>query len=250
MKVLGVIPARYASSRLPGKPLLDIGGQSMIQRVYQRVAAAPSIDQAVVATDDERILQHVLGFGGVARMTSVDHQSGTDRCAEVAREFDEYAIVVNVQGDEPFMDLEDIDQVVSLLKGPNAAQIATLGTPLHEQKDVFDPNVVKLVKTSDNRALYFSRSPIPHLRNYPADQWLNHATFIKHLGIYGFQRESLLAVTQLPVGHLEKLESLEQLRWLEAGFTINVGITEKVSQGIDTPEDLEKARKSIGKQSS
>ncbi len=248
MKVLGIIPARYASTRLPGKPLLEIGGQSMIQRVYKRVASASSIDLAVIATDDEKIFQHVQGFGGVVRMTSPDHQSGTDRCAEVARELSDFDIIVNIQGDEPFIDLADIDQVVGLLKGEQAAQIATLGTPIIRQDDVFNPNIVKLVKNSAGRALYFSRNPIPYLRNYPQEQWSDHHVFIRHLGIYGFQRSSLLAVTELPVGQLERLEALEQLRWLEAGFSIQVGMTENPSQGIDTPEDLEKARIIINKE--
>ncbi|GJM31981.1 MAG: 3-deoxy-manno-octulosonate cytidylyltransferase [Saprospiraceae bacterium] len=245
MKVLGIIPARYASSRLPGKPLSDIGGQSMIQRVYQRVVQTPLVDRVVVATDDERILQHVQSFGGLARMTSDTHQSGTDRCAEVARELKDYEIIINIQGDEPFINPADVGQVIRLLQQDDGTQIATLGTPINLQEDIFNPNVVKLVKAVNDRALYFSRSAIPYLRNIPAENWLKHATFIKHLGIYGFLRTSLLAVTELPPGNLEKLESLEQLRWLEAGFSIRVGMTDQDSQGIDTEEDLDRARKMV-----
>ena len=239
MKVLAVIPARYASTRFPGKPLVDIKGKTMIQRVYEQVTQANWVTKVVVATDDERIFQHVKSFGGEVKMTAENHQSGTDRCAEVSLQFTDYEIVVNVQGDEPFLAPADIDQVIQPFLEQENLNITTLGTPIKDPANLFDVNVVKVVKAANQQALYFSRQAIPYLRNVPKENWLQQRSFYKHLGIYGFRRETLLALTQLPVSALEKAESLEQLRWLENGHAIHVGITENDSTGIDTPEDLE-----------
>ncbi|MEM6697081.1 MAG: 3-deoxy-manno-octulosonate cytidylyltransferase [Bacteroidota bacterium] len=243
MKVLAIVPARYQSTRFPGKPLVDIHGKSMIQRVYEQAKKASLVDEVIVATDDERIFQHVKNLNYVVEMTRSDHQSGTDRCAEVAQKYSEYEIIVNVQGDEPFIAPEQIDAVIRpLLK--QKAQISTLAKAISDLATLENPNVVKVVQRADGNALYFSRSPIPFLRNLPKTEWLNRQLHYKHLGIYGFQREALLTVTQLPPSKLEQAESLEQLRWLDNGYSIAVALTEIESFGIDTPEDLEKVGQS------
>jgi len=241
MKTIGIIPARYASSRFPGKPLVDIGGRSMIQRVYERVAAAELVDQVIVATDDERILQNVKAFGGQALMTRLDHQSGTDRCAEVVEQIESAELIVNIQGDEPFIDPEQINQVIRPLKAERV-EISTLARRIDHTEELFNANVVKVVLSQAQRALYFSRSPIPYLRNAPQTDWLKHAPYYKHIGLYGFRRSALLEVTTLPVSTYERAESLEQLRWLESGRQIFVGITAGETLGVDTPADLERAR--------
>ncbi|MEN0048540.1 MAG: 3-deoxy-manno-octulosonate cytidylyltransferase [Bacteroidota bacterium] len=243
MKVLAIVPARYQSTRFPGKPLVDIHGKSMIQRVYEQAKKASLVDEVIVATDDERIFQHVKNLNYVVEMTRSDHQSGTDRCAEVAQKYSEYEIIVNVQGDEPFIAPEQIDAVIRpLLK--QKAQISTLAKAISDLATLENPNVVKVVQRADGNALYFSRSPIPFLRNLPKTEWLNRQLHYKHLGIYGFQREALLTVTQLSPSKLEQAESLEQLRWLDNGYSIAVALTEIESFGIDTPEDLEKVGQS------
>lgn len=213
----------------------------MIQRVFEQVSRAQAVDAVVVATDDERIARHVEAFGGRARLTRPEHPSGTDRCAEVAGELTEYDLVVNVQGDEPFIDPAQIDEVIRpLLSG--AAAITTLARPIARSEELFNENVVKVVCDQKQHALYFSRSPIPYLRGAPREEWLNRMLFYKHLGIYGFRRTTLLDLTRLSPSRYEQAEALEQLRWLEAGYRITVGITEGESLGIDTPEDLERAR--------
>ena len=259
MKVLGIIPARFSSTRFPGKPLVDIKGKSMIQRVYEQALKAKSLSFVIVATDDIRIFEHVKTFGGAAMMTSPEHQSGTDRCAEVAamvnldimtqssqqaqnfafdaereRPFD---TVVNIQGDEPFIDPEQIDKVVDILRG-GIFQIATLAKVIDNQEDILNPNVVKVVFSADSRALYFSRSPIPNLRNTPQYEWAKMGEIFKHIGLYTYKTTILQEIARLPAGHLEQLESLEQLRWLENGYAIGVGQTHLETIGIDTPEDL------------
>ncbi len=243
MKTLGIIPARYASSRLPGKPLLDIRGKSMIQRVYEQVRAAEKVNEVVVATDDERILKHVRAFGGQAVMTSDQHRSGTDRCAEVASQRPDIDRVVNVQGDEPFIDPKQIDRVVDALQSGQSA-ISTLACVLDDEEEFFRPHVVKVVINKRGEAMYFSRSPIPHARDAERGTWLSQITAYRHLGLYGFTRNALLEVAALPPSTYEKAEALEQLRWLENGFSIAVALTEKHYPGIDTWEDLEKARTS------
>lgn len=248
MKTLGIIPARYASSRFPGKPLAVLGGKSMIRRVYERAGQADLLSRIVVATDDERIFDHVQDFGGEALMTSPEHRSGTDRCAEVASQLSDYEIVVNIQGDEPFIDPVQIDQLVRLFEREET-QVATLARQIRDEDSLFNPNVVKVVLTADGRALYFSRSTIPHLRSLPREQWLTTGVFYQHIGLYGFQRSTLLAVTQLPPGKYEQWESLEQLRWLEHGFRIVVGLTNRQTIGVDTPEDIQRAEQYLKEKS-
>ncbi len=240
MKSIAIIPARYASTRFPGKPLAELGGKSIIQRVYERCMQASSLQEVIVATDDIRIRDHVEQFGGVVEMTG-DHPSGTDRCAEVAgkRTAD---LIVNVQGDEPFIEPSDIERIVEALKN-DTANIATLACPVKDKEDLDNPNVVKVVPGINRQALYFSRQPLPYLRGIPESDRMQHFTFYRHIGIYGFKREALLTITQLPPSSLEKAEALEQLRWLEAGYSISLRYTNFSGLGIDTPEDFENAKK-------
>ncbi len=238
--ILGIIPARFASTRFPGKPLIEIQGKSMIQRVCEQVAQARRVDRFVVATDDARIFQHVQNLGFEVRMTRPEHASGTDRCAEVALGFPQAEIVLNIQGDEPFIQPEQVDLLADLLLENPIFQIATLAKRLSDSAMLFNPNIVKVVFSEMAGALYFSRQPIPFVRGLSDAQWLDNQAFFKHIGLYGFRREALLEVAALPPSPLEKAESLEQLRWLENGFRIAVGVTELETIGIDTPEDLAK----------
>lgn len=235
---LGIIPARFASTRFPGKPLIDIGGKSMIRRVYEQASMAKSLDKVVVATDDGRIFEHVRGFGGAVVLTRADHPSGTDRCAEVALHFPEAEIILNIQGDEPFIQPEQIDLLTGILIGRRRFSIATLAKQIEDASLLHNPNVVKAVFSAKQGALYFSRQPIPFLRGLSPEVWLQHHTFYKHIGLYGFRRQALLKVAQLAPTPLERAESLEQLRWLEHGIKIAVGVTEWETVGIDAPEDL------------
>ena len=239
MKVLGVIPARYASSRFPGKPLVDIQGKTMIQRVYEQAMKAKSLSKVIVATDDERIFNHVKSFKGEVMMTSDVHQSGTDRCAEVINQLSSEAFdaVVNIQGDEPFINPSQIDSVVEVLK-KEQFMIATLVKRVHTEGVIHNPNIVKAVFSSEGKALYFSRSPIPYLRNTPTDEWLSKGEFYKHIGLYAYKSAVLKEIALLPPSRLEQLESLEQLRWLENGYAIGIAETDLETIGIDTPEDL------------
>ncbi len=242
MKFIAIIPARYASTRFPGKPLAVLGGKTMIQRVYEQVAGV--LDDAVVATDDERIYEAVKAFGGKVVMTSTEHRSGTDRCREAYLKVgDKYDVVVNVQGDEPFIQASQLEALKRCFENP-ATQIATLVKPFKAEDGLAaleNPNSPKVVLDEASQALYFSRSVIPYLRNVPREEWLMKHTFYKHIGIYAFRAEVLREVTALPQSTLEKAESLEQLRWLENGYKIGVGVTDIETIGIDTPEDLEKA---------
>ena len=239
-KILGIIPARYASTRFPAKPLASIGDRSMIQWVFTQASKAKSLAKVIVATDDSRIYDHVVSFGGNACMTSTSHVSGTDRCFEaVTRQSDKYDYVINVQGDEPFIAPEQIDLLAGLLDGQT--ELATLAKIVVDQETLFNPNVVKLVKSAHGEALYFSRSTIPHIRSAPETEWRAKHTFFKHIGMYAYRADILAKITQLPVSSLEKAESLEQLRWLENGFRIKVAETEHETIGVDTPEDLQKA---------
>ncbi len=238
--VLAVIPARWASTRFPGKPLANIAGKSMIQRVLEQVNQSTKVDRVVVATDDERILDHVRDFGAEAMMTSPGHPSGTDRCAEVARQFPEATIVLNVQGDEPFIQPQQIDLLAdTLLQNPEAA-IATLAKKIDRADFLDNPNAVKVVFSEKVGAIYFSRHPIPFVRGVPHELWLEKQDFYKHIGLYGFRRAALMEIADLSPTPLEIAESLEQLRWLEHGFRIAVGVTEWETLGVDTPEDLER----------
>jgi 3-deoxy-manno-octulosonate cytidylyltransferase (CMP-KDO synthetase) len=239
MSVLAVIPARYASTRFPGKPLALIQGKSMIQRVWEQVAQVSLVHRAVVATDDERIAEHVLDFGGTVCMTRADHPSGTDRCAEVAAQVVDCDWIVNIQGDEPFVQPEQINLLIETLIQSKAG-IATLVKKISDPALLFNPNVVKAVRSQQGQAIYFSRHPIPFLRGYPESEWLQHADYFKHIGLYGFARNTLLQLAELPPTPLEIAESLEQLRWLQHGYAIQVGITHLETVGIDTPEDLER----------
>ena len=238
---LGIIPARYASTRFPGKPLADIYGKTMIQRVYEQ-ALKSSLNAVVVATDDERIFRHVKSINGRVVMTSAFHKTGTDRCAEVAAlpTYEGFEIIVNIQGDEPFIQPAQIDQVVAILESIDRFEIATLAKKIIQADQLLDPNSVKVVFDKDGKALYFSRSPIPYLKISDKGRWLEATDFFQHIGIYGFQRQKLLALTKLLPSRLEQAESLEQLRWLENGFEIGLKITDYDSYGIDTPDDLKK----------
>ena len=240
MNTLAVIPARFASTRFPGKPLIDIDGKSMIQRVYEQVSLAEKVKKAIVATDDKRIFDHVINVGGEVMMTSSYHQSGTDRCAEIASQFTDYELVINVQGDEPFIKPQQIDDLVNAFinqKNTNFG-IGTMIKQIVSESELFNANIVKVVKGINGKALYFSRQAIPHLRGIDQSEWLRRHSFFKHIGMYIFRSETLLEITKLPVGILEKAESLEQLRWLENGYSIFTVQTDFESFGIDTPEDL------------
>jgi 3-deoxy-manno-octulosonate cytidylyltransferase (CMP-KDO synthetase) len=242
MRSIAIIPARYASTRFPAKPLAKLGGKLVIERVYEQVSKC--VERAVVATDDERIYDAVMGFGGEAVMTSTEHRSGTDRCREAYEKLGyEADIVINVQGDEPFIQPEQIEALKACFEN-EATQIATLVKPFAESDGVEaleNPNSPKVVVDEDMCALYFSRSVIPYLRGVERSEWLRHHTFYKHIGIYAFRAEVLREVTALPQSSLEKAESLEQLRWLENGYKIGVGISNIETIGIDTPEDLARA---------
>ena len=238
---IAVIPARYGSSRLPGKPLKDIAGKPMIEWVY-RQAMGSGASEVIVATDDERIAEACRAFGAPVELTAAEHPSGTDRIAELARRFewDDEQIVVNVQGDEPLMPAENVDRAVETLAAGDARRLATLATTVGADS-VRDPNMVKVVVAADGRALYFSRSPIPYWRRgVPA--------YRKHLGIYAYRAETLAEVAALPQSPLERAESLEQLRWLEAGHAIWVGEAAGDSIGVDTPADLAEAERRLAKE--
>jgi len=239
MKFMAIIPARYASTRFPGKPLAVLGGKTVIQRVYEQVSSL--LDEVYVATDDERIFQAVEAFGGRAVMTRADHKSGTDRIEEAAEKIGSQAdVIINVQGDEPFIQPSQIKTLMQLFDAPET-QIGTLGKRFENIEGVENPNSPKIVTDNRGFALYFSRSPIPFVRGKERSEWLANYPFLKHLGIYAYRREVLREVTQLPQGNLEKAESLEQLRWLENGYRIRVGLTDVETVGIDTPEDLKRA---------
>jgi 3-deoxy-manno-octulosonate cytidylyltransferase (CMP-KDO synthetase) len=241
MDVLGIIPARYASTRFPGKPLTDINGKTMIRRVYEQ-ATASGLSEVIVATDDERIFAHVLDFGGKAVMTAEHHQSGTDRCFEAYKLHDKpYEFIINIQGDEPFIKPEQIDLVASCFNRPNT-QLATLVKKITTEEELFNTNAPKVVLSNNADALYFSRQAIPYCRNVPQDIWHKQHTYYKHIGIYGYRADILEQITQLPPSALELAESLEQLRWLENGYKITTALTEFETIGIDSPEDLEKVR--------
>ena len=238
---LAVIPARYASSRFPGKPLADLGGRSLIEHVYTAVTVTDLFNTVVVATDDERIYREVERFGGLAVMTSPDHPSGTDRVAEASRSYPEAKLVVNVQGDEPFVRADQLRELLAAFADEQVA-IATLATPITDEHQLLSPNVVKVVRNARGGALYFSRHAIPYLRDVPVGRWLEEGNHLQHLGVYAYRAEVLRKITKLPTAPIERAESLEQLRWLEAGFHIHVALTEEASVGIDTPTDLDAAR--------
>lgn len=239
MKILGIIPARYASTRFPGKPLVDIAGKSMLQRVYEQAKKCDRLAEVVVATDDDRIFNHVKDFGGTAVMTSSSHQSGTDRCAEVAALRPEYDVIINIQGDEPYIDPEQISILASCFND-GTTEIATLVKKVKDEYELFNPNSPKVLINKNAEAIYFSRSPLPHIRGQQQQHWLEHFTYFKHIGIYGYRADVLQQITRLAVSPLEKAESLEQLRWIENGYKIKVAETIMETVAIDTPDDLKK----------
>jgi 3-deoxy-manno-octulosonate cytidylyltransferase (CMP-KDO synthetase) len=239
MKILGIIPARYASTRFPGKPLVEINGKSMIQRVYEQALKCEKLDLVIVATDDVRISDEVSRFGGRSQFTGESHQSGTDRCAEAASMHPDYDIIINIQGDEPFIDPEQIDLLISCFNDPQV-QLATLIKEIHTEAELFNLNQPKVVVNALKQAIYFSRETIPFLRGVDKSCWLHAHQYYKHIGIYGYARKALLEITRLPPSSLEKAESLEQLRWIENGYTIQTAVTGIETVAIDTPEDLKK----------
>lgn len=239
MNTVAIIPARYASTRFPGKPLIDIAGKSMIQRVYERALQATSIQTVVVATDDQRIADHVTGFNGQFIMTSASHNSGTDRCAEAISHFPDADIVVNIQGDEPFIQPAQIDLLTNCFQN-KLVNIATLVKTIESTDDLVNSNIPKVTLTKDMQALYFSRSTIPYFRGTDQSAWVDKHVYFKHIGIYGFRRNTLLELTALAPSSLEQAESLEQLRWLEHGYQIQTAITPFQSYGIDSPEDVDR----------
>lgn len=244
-KFIGIIPARYASSRFPGKPLARLGGKYVIQRVYETVSKV--LDDTYVATDDERIFNAVIRFGGSAIMTHTNHKSGTDRIEEAVEKLATNAdIIVNIQGDEPFIQTSQIETVCRCFEDKDT-QIATIGKPFETMDAVENPNSPKIVVDNHSYAMYFSRSVIPFIRSVERSEWIGHFPFLKHLGLYAYRREVLRAITHLPQSSLEMAESLEQLRWLQNGFRIKVGITDAETIGIDTPEDLQRAEAYLAK---
>lgn len=248
MTTLAIIPARYASTRFPGKPLALLCGKPVIQWVWERVSAVGAVTEAVVATDDRRILEAVESIGGRAMMTSDQHRSGTDRCGEVLKTLEaegrRYDVVVNVQGDEPFVEACQLETLLENFASPET-EIASLMTPIKGWEELQSPNNVKVVCNLRHEALYFSRQPIPHLRGADVKEWPARQTYYKHVGIYAFRAEVLKRVAALPPSALEGSESLEQLRWLDNGYRIRMSVTDHTNIGIDTPEDLALAERKL-----
>jgi len=241
MKIIGIIPARYDSTRFPGKPLVKIKGVSMIQRVYEQVQAAELITKTIVATDDERIFNHVKSFDGNVIMTAKTHESGTERIAEVIKKIDDnFDIAINIQGDEPFIQPLLIGDLANFLIKNSQFNIATAAKKIMDKETLFNPNAVKVVFSQSGKALYFSRQTIPYIRGVKNDKWLEQQDFYKHIGIYAFRTPTLLEIIKKPMSNFEKSEALEQLRWLENDYIIGVMPTEFETIGIDTPEDLER----------
>ena len=239
MKFIGIIPARYASSRFPGKPLAMLGGKMVIERVVEQVSSI--LDNVYVATDDQRIYDAVTGFGGRAIMTRTDHQSGTDRIREAYEKIGEnFDVIINIQGDEPFIQQSQIKTVMDCFNDENT-QMATLGKLFTTMEAVRNPNSPKIIIDNNGYALYFSRSEIPFVRNVDEKEWINKYPFMKHIGLYAYRSNVLKEITELPQSSLELAESLEQLRWLQNGYKIKVGTTDVETVGIDTPDDLKRA---------
>jgi 3-deoxy-manno-octulosonate cytidylyltransferase (CMP-KDO synthetase) len=242
---LVIIPARYASTRFPGKPLADVGGKSMIRRVYEQVSAKSK--NVYVATDDSRIFDAVNEFNGRAVMTSPQHKTGTERCAEAVRLIEKntgkkFGIIINVQGDEPFIQPEQLDTLKLCFSDPEV-RIATLIKPVDDPETIFDENKTKVIINNNKEAIYFSRSPLPFVKGYMHGEWGSRHQFYLHIGLYAYKRDTLLSIIKLAPTPLEKAESLEQLRWIENGYRIKVEFTQYNSIGIDTPEDLDKIKK-------
>lgn len=238
LKVLGIIPARYNSSRFPGKPLIDLKGKTMIQRVYEGAAKSTLLSDVIVATDDQRIVDEVQRFGGKVMLTSPDHPSGTDRCGEVASHFKDIDVVINIQGDEPLVDFRQLNVLAAAFEDPQV-QIATLGIRDVTMDDIQNPNRIKVVTNHANQALYFSRSAIPNFVNAKGNPLENYP-FLRHIGLYAYRTETLKKLVQLQPVALEQTESLEQLRWLYYGYQIQVVLTDIETPNIDVPSDVEK----------
>ena len=245
MNIIGIVPARFGSTRFPGKPLADINGKSMIQRVYEQCMLAGSLARVIIATDDEKIMNHIQEFGGNAVITSPQHQSGTDRCAEVIEKIgaDSCDVVINIQGDEPYIHPEQIDLLCSTFD-EEETKLSTLVKKIMSVDELFNHNNVKVILNKRKEAVYFSRSPIPYNRNFPVQDWLKYSTYYKHIGIYGYRTKTLLEVSRLSKTNLEVTESLEQLRWIENGIIVHAEITSLESFAIDTPDDLIKIKTS------
>lgn len=241
MNIIGIIPARYASTRFPGKPLIDINGKSMIRRVYEQALKASTLKYVVVATDDDRIAVHVRDFGGNVILTANTHQSGTDRCAEVISKERSFDVAINIQGDEPYIDPGQIDLLAGCFEDKDT-QIATLVKEIKDDEELFNNNSPKVLLNTEREAIYFSRATLPFLRGIPTEKWLEHHKFYKHIGIYGYRCEILKALTALPISSLEKAESLEQLRWIENGYRIKTAETLVETVAIDEPKDLGKVK--------
>jgi len=244
MNFVAIIPARYGSTRFPGKPLININGKTMVHNVY--LQASKVFETAYIATDDTRIFNEVISFGGKAIMTMKKHKSGTDRCAEAIEKIEvlenkEFDIIINIQGDEPFIKTEQLNEIKKCFKYKKT-QIATLVKPINNKDDIFNPNKPKVVVSNNHEAIYFSRSPIPYLRGQKDNKWVSKHLYYKHIGLYGYRKDVLKTITKLAPSSLEKAESLEQLRWLENGYKIKVGYTEHESISIDTPRDVDKIR--------
>lgn len=242
MKLIAIIPARYASTRFPGKPLADIRGKTMIQRVYEQASRA--LGEVWVATDDSRIEEAVRGFQGRSMLTSPSHKSGTDRVKEAldkiekttGRQFD---VIINIQGDEPFIQPGQIEELIGCFQDPEA-HIATLIKPVTNNEEIFNPNLPKVITDLHYRAIYFSRSPVPYIRNYAPKEWIHHFPFMKHIGMYGYRSKALREITRLAPSSLEIAESLEQNRWIEHGYCIKTALTHHENHPVDTPDDLER----------
>lgn len=246
MKFIGIIPARYSSSRFPGKPLAILGGKPVIEHVYRQVSSV--MEDVFVATDDQRIYDAVEAFGGKAIMTRSDHKSGTDRiCEALEKVGGSFDVVINIQGDEPFIQKSQLETVMQCFDDPRT-QIATLGKPFESMEAVENPNSPKIVLDNDGYALYFSRSVIPFVRGKEHEEWLSHFPYLKHIGLYAYRSEVLREISKLPQSTLELAESLEQLRWLQNGYKIKVGLTDVETIGIDTPEDLQRAEEKMSNQ--
>lgn len=243
MEIIGIIPARYGSTRFPGKPLVMIDGKTMIQRVWEQAQKATRLSSVIVATDHEEIYQTVMDFGGMAVMTFPEHKSGTDRCLEAAKKYTQQVdAVINIQGDEPFVKPEQIDQLAELISR-ESVEIGTLVKQIENSDTLIDPNKVKVVLGAKNRALYFSRSAIPFVKEISLSEWMQKHTFYKHIGLYGYRIDTLNEISHMEPSALEEAEGLEQLRWLENGKHIHVAITRHESLSVDTPEDLKKVEK-------
>jgi 3-deoxy-manno-octulosonate cytidylyltransferase (CMP-KDO synthetase) len=241
MKVVGIIPARFESSRFPGKPLAIINNKPMIQHVFEQAKKADQLDEVIIATDDSRIEKVVHNFGGKALMTKASHTSGTERCAEIHQKLKNkgelFDVIINIQGDEPFIDPKQINLVASCFN-EGTVQIATLSKKINNEKELFNPNVVKIISDVEGNAIYFSRQTIPFIRGQKTDKWIQLSKHYKHIGIYGYQSAVLEKIVNLPPSYLEESENLEQLRWIENGYAIKVKETDIESFGVDVPEDL------------